>query len=57
MDRLFDVFYTTADGKEQVVRYCCKDKSEARRLFFSEIKRDEELKRVAEVKGDFSHRK
>lgn len=51
MDRLFDVFYTTADGKEQVVRYCCKDKSEARRLFFSEIKRDEELKRVAEVKG------
>lgn len=50
MNRLFDVFYTTSDGKERVVRYYCKDKSEARRLFFSEIKRDEELKRVVEVK-------
>ena len=50
MEKLFDVFYTTMEGKELSVRYCCTDKSQARRLFFSEIKKGEKIKRVVEVK-------
>jgi hypothetical protein len=50
MEKLFDVYYTKEDGKECKVRYCCIDKSQARRLFFSEIQKGEELKRIVEVK-------
>lgn len=49
MDKLFDVFYTK-DGKELSVRYCCIDKSQAKRLFFSEVQKGEELQRIVEVK-------
>ena len=52
MEKLFDVFYTNAENKECCVRYCCVDKSQARRLFFSEIQKGEELKRIVEVKDD-----
>lgn len=50
MKKLFDVFYTNSEGKELSVRYCCTDKSQARRLFFSELKNGEKLKRIAEAK-------
>jgi len=50
MEKLFDVYFTKADRKEYKVRYCCIDKSQARRLFFSEIQKGEELKRIVEVK-------
>ena len=49
MEKLFDVYYTKDDVKEYKVRYCCIDKSQARRLFFSEIQKGEELKRIIEV--------
>lgn len=49
MEKLFDVYYTNSEGKELKVRYCCIDKSQARRLFFSEIQKGEELKRIVEV--------
>lgn len=48
--KLFDVFYTNGEGKELSVRYCCADKNQARRLFFSEIQKGEEIKRIVEVK-------
>lgn len=50
MEKLFDVYYTKAGGKEYKVRYCCIDKIQARRLFFSEIQKGEELKQIVEVK-------
>lgn len=50
MEKIFDVYFTKADGNECKVRYCCIDKSQARRLFFSEIEKGEELKRIVEVK-------
>ena len=50
MEKLFDVYFAEADGKECKARYCCIDKSQARRLFFSEIQKGEELKRIVEVK-------
>jgi len=43
MEKLFDVFYIDIEGKELSVRYYCIDKSQARRLFFSEIKKGEKL--------------
>lgn len=52
MKKIFDVYFTKADGKEYKVRYCCVDKSQARRLFFSEIEKGEELKRIVEVKEE-----
>lgn len=48
--KLFDVFYTNSERKELSVRYCCVCKSQARRLFFSEIKKGEEIQRIVEVK-------
>lgn len=48
--KLFDVYFTKEDGKECKVGYCCIDKSQARRLFFSEIGKGEELKRIVDVK-------
>lgn len=50
MEKLFDVYYTNAECKELKVRYCCIDKSQARRLFFSEIQKGEEIKKIVEVK-------
>lgn len=50
MEKLFDVYFTKYDGKEYKVRYCCIDKRQARRLFFSEIQKGEELKRIVDVK-------
>lgn len=52
MEKLFDVCYTNSEGKEMSVRYCCIDKSQARRLFFSEIKKDEKIKRIIDVKEE-----
>ncbi len=49
MEKLFDVFYINSEGKELSVRYCCIDKSQARRLFFSEIKKGEKIKRIVKV--------
>lgn len=49
MLKLFDVYFTNAEGKDLKVRYCCSDKAEAERLFFSEIKKGDELKRVVEI--------
>lgn len=48
--KLFDVYYTKSDGLECKVRYCCLDKEEAKRLFFSESENGEELKKIIEVK-------
>lgn len=53
MEKLFDVYFTEADGKEYKVRYCCIDKSQARRLFFSEIQKGEQLKRIVEVEEQY----
>ena len=53
MEKLFDVYFTKYDGKEYKVRYCCIDKSQARRLFFSEIQKGEELKRIVEFKEQY----
>jgi len=50
MEKLFDVYFTKTDKKEYKVRYCCIDKSQVKRLFFSEIKNIEKLKRIVEVK-------
>lgn len=52
MEKLFDVCYTNSEGKEMSVRYCCIDKSQARRLFFSEIKKGEKIKRIIDVKEE-----
>ena len=51
MEKLFDVYYINSEAKELKVRYCCIDKSQARRLFFSEIQKGEQIKRIVEVKG------
>lgn len=48
--KLFDAYYTKSDGLECKVRYCCLDKEEAKRLFFSESENGEELKKIIEVK-------
>lgn len=48
--KLWDVYFTKDDDKEYKVRYCCVDKSQARRLFFSEIKKGESLERIVEAK-------
>lgn len=50
MEKLFDVYYTNAEGKDLKIRYCCIDKSQVRRLFFSEIQKDEKIKKIVEVK-------
>lgn len=50
VDRLFDVYYKDNQNKEHKVRYCCKDKSQAERLFYSECRKDEVISRVLEVK-------
>ena len=50
MEKLFDVYYTNSEGKELKIRYCCIDKSQARRLFFSEIQKGEQIKKIIEVK-------
>lgn len=52
MEKLFDCYYTNSDGKELCVRYCCHSKWQARRLFFSEIQKGEELINIIEVKDD-----
>lgn len=50
MLKLFDCYYTNSEGKELKVRYCCEDKEKARRLFFSEIQKGEELKKIVQVR-------
>ena len=50
MKKLFNVFYTDDEGKELSVKYCCVDKSQARRLFFSEFRKEEKIKKIIEVK-------
>ena len=50
MENLFDVFYTNSKGDELSVRYCCIDSDQARKLFFSEIQKGEEIKKIVEVK-------
>lgn len=50
MKRLFDVYYTNNEGEELSVRYCCIDKSQARRLFFSEFRDGEKYQKTVEVK-------
>ena len=55
MEKLFDVYYTKAGGKAYKVRYSCIDKIQARRLFFSEIQKGEELKQIVEVKEQGNH--
>lgn len=52
MEKLFDIFYTNNEDKELSVRYCCIDKGHARRLFFSESRTGEEIKRIVEVKEE-----
>lgn len=48
--KLFDVFYIKTDGEECRARYYCIDKSQARRLFFSEIDKREKFKKIIEIK-------
>ena len=52
MERLFDVFYKDSrdNNKEKSVRYCCVDKSQARRLFYSESPLADVIVKVKEVK-------
>lgn len=50
MERLFDVFYINSEGEILKTRYCCTDKSQAKRLFFSERRKGEEIKKIVEVK-------
>ena len=50
MGKLLNVFYINTEGKELSVQYYCKDKSQARRLFFSEIKDIKEIKKIMEAK-------
>ena len=50
MGKLLNVFYINTEGKELSVQYYCKDKSQARRLFFSEIKDIKEIKKIVEAK-------
>lgn len=50
--KLFIASYTTPTGKEKTIRYYCVDKSQVRRLFFSEYNNGELLKRIDEVKDE-----
>lgn len=43
-------FIQIVKGDELSVRYCCIDSDQARRLFFSEIQKGEEIKKIVEVK-------
>ena len=50
MKKLFNVFYINTQCKELSVQYYCKDKSQVRRLFFSEVKDLKEIRKIVEAK-------
>lgn len=50
MCKTFEIYYLDNKRKELSVRYRCADKSQARRLFFSEMNNGEDIKRIIEVK-------
>lgn len=48
--KIYDVCFTDIKGQECHARYQCKNKAEAKRLFFTEIKTGETLISINKVK-------
>lgn len=48
-ENLFDVYYSDTKGKHLKVRYCCIDKSQAKRLFYSECRQGEIIIKIVKV--------